>query len=253
MTIGLLAGWATTAAWAVSMRRRIVAAAPLPPAPAPMGAAAVASSSLRVMAPGGLVPERLARLRAEASSIDTTMSSAAVAIGQLSYSIQEISQRVNEASVVTEQAAAHAAATEATVEQLSDRSRDIGRMLEVITDISEQTNLLALNATLEAARAGHAGRGFAVVAAEVKELAGQTGAAASEIGAPVAAVQQTSRNVADTLRAMAATIGQVNEQQVAIAAAVDEQSSSTAALSGNVTDAASGTHRIAADISHLGD
>ncbi|MCC6436066.1 MAG: hypothetical protein IT196_13610 [Acidimicrobiales bacterium] len=181
------------------------------------------------------------------------MARAAAAVTELSYSVNEIAGRVHDASAVTDQAAAHAAATEATVDQLSSRSRDIGRMLEVITNISEQTNLLALNATIEAARAGHSGRGFAVVAAEVKELAGQTGAAASEIGATVAAVQETSQQVADTIRAMAATIGEVNAQQCAIAIAVEEQSGAAGALSASVTDAAQGTRRIAEGLSQLAD
>ena len=56
--------------------------------------------------------------------------------------------------------------------RLSESAKDIGEVVELISDIAEQTNLLALNATIEAVRAGDAGKGFAVVAAEVKNLAG---------------------------------------------------------------------------------
>ncbi|MGG4267508.1 protoglobin domain-containing protein [Peribacillus simplex] len=67
------------------------------------------------------------------------------------------------------------------MEQLSNTSTEIGRIVTIITSIAEQTNLLALNAAIEAARAGENGRGFAVVAGEVRKLSENTKESISEV------------------------------------------------------------------------
>lgn len=85
-------------------------------------------------------------------------------------------------------AISHMAELEATVDtsarvvtRLGQRSKEIGEIINTISNIASQTNLLALNAAIEAARAGHQGRGFAVVADEVRKLAVQSQAAAKQI------------------------------------------------------------------------
>lgn len=90
--------------------------------------------------------------------------------------IEQIRQQVDQAA--------------AMIYALGDKSRQIGQIVDLITNIAGQTNLLALNAAIEAARAGEQGRGFAVVAEEVRKLAEQSQDAAKEIAAIIGAIQQ---------------------------------------------------------------
>ncbi len=76
------------------------------------------------------------------------------------------------------------------VNELGQRSSQIGKIIETIEAIASQTNLLALNAAIEAARAGEQGRGFAVVAEEVRKLAERSSSATKEISDMVISIQK---------------------------------------------------------------
>ena len=99
----------------------------------------------------------------------------------------------------------------AAMEDITQKSTEISKIVKTIEDIAFQTNILALNAAVEAARAGAAGKGFAVVADEVRNLAAKSAEASKStsdlIGGTVDAVKKGTKILGET----AETLGYVVE------------------------------------------
>lgn len=76
-----------------------------------------------------------------------------------------------------------------TLEQQSDRVRDI---LELIRNIADRSDLLALNASLEGQRAGEAGQGFTLVAQEMRRLAENTKESVGDVKGLVSEIGETA-------------------------------------------------------------
>lgn len=126
------------------------------------------------------------------------------------------------AEAVTGVAAVEARIGEVTTraDTLGSRSREIFRVLELISEIAQETHLLSLNAALEAAAAGDRGRRFAVVAGEVRVLA-------ERVRDSVASVRSQVEEFASAIRA---TVVATEEGGKEVARVQEEARAATAAL-----------------------
>ncbi|MDR0248159.1 MAG: methyl-accepting chemotaxis protein [Oscillospiraceae bacterium] len=120
----------------------------------------------------------------------------AAAVEQLSASIGDVSDKTKDNAKMALQASELSDSIERqaakgnermnrlmeAVEEITESSRAINKVIKVIDDIAFQTNILALNAAVEAARAGVHGKGFAVVAEEVRALSAKSAESAKDSG-----------------------------------------------------------------------
>lgn len=108
----------------------------------------------------------------------TAVGSSIQAMNDIEVSVQESKQIVN---------------------NLSDQTTNINKMLNAIKEIASSTNMLSLNASIEAARAGEAGKGFAVVANEVKNLAQKSVDSANMINNIINEINQSIAKTFDSM------------------------------------------------------
>ncbi|WP_100406952.1 methyl-accepting chemotaxis protein [Bacillus solitudinis] len=106
-----------------------------------------------------------------------------------------ISQLINQMNEITDSTQD----ISSIINDLNTKSREIGKIISLITGISDQTNLLALNAAIEASRAGEQGKGFAVVAEEVRKLAEQSNTSASQIQQLVKEIQGKTETAVNSM------------------------------------------------------
>lgn len=176
-----------------------------------------------------------------ASSLQETVA----AIEELSSMVKLNADHSREAAALSQSSRKAAEEGDSSIHQLieamngiSESSKKIEEIIDVIEDIAFQTNILALNAAVEAARAGEQGKGFAVVAEAVRNLAQRSGEAAKEISGlikdsvgKVEGGSATADKSGLVFQTIVKSIQKISELNNEIASASQEQSSGLAQIS----------------------
>lgn len=122
----------------------------------------------------------------------------AAAVNQTSTTMDELNASSQQAAEQAEASTIGARAIADQVVRLSEQTKQISLITNLVGEIANQTNMLALNAAVEAARAGEHGKGFAVVASEIRKLADQSKKSTEKINNLVADIHSlTDASIVD--------------------------------------------------------
>jgi methyl-accepting chemotaxis protein len=218
--------------------------------------------------------EAAAQTSTAASEISNSAQSLAEGSSQQAASLEEVSASGEQITAMTTKNADHSrtaaeqmsitasqvAEANARLTEMMDSMNDIdassvkvSKIIQAIDEIAFQTNILALNAAVEAARAGEAGMGFAVVADEVRNLAQRCAEAArstttliEESLSKTKAGKARLDRVAETIRSVTVTSGQVKTLVDEIRVASEEQARGMQEVSGSLNQMERITQRNAA-------
>ncbi|QID18320.1 methyl-accepting chemotaxis protein [Nitrogeniibacter mangrovi] len=229
----------------------------------------------------GALDERVGQSLSSASALNDGSREIATAMEEIAATIGQIADSTQDAKASAEHIHQNAAegteavrasrsgidalshdmhATREVTTTLTERAREVAKVVDVIREIADQTNLLALNAAIEAARAGEQGRGFAVVADEVRKLAMRTQESTGEIGTIIdqlqhhaEAVNASVGHIGENIARTATDAGVVSERFMSIAGQVDRMTGLNLDITRAMEEHHSAAHMVSARVERLGE
>ncbi|NVM21928.1 MAG: PAS domain-containing protein [Desulfobacterales bacterium] len=189
------------------------------------------------------------RTQQQAATVEETSAT----VQQLVSNISQNAANTQRADGLSKEAVAVAVEGGGTVEKtaqamndISDGSRKIVEMMDLINEITFQTNLLSINAAVEAARAGEHGRGFAVVANEVRSLAKRSSEASKDI-------QGLVRDIMERVSTGKEWVGQLENGFNKIVKTIKQVSDSLGEVSVATQDSSRGVEQIGRAVDEMGN
>lgn len=172
----------------------------------------------------GQIAENATRQADLAGKAETSGDAGSAAVHEAVFGVEEVQKRI---SAIANRADA-----------LGTRSKEIYRVLDLITEIAQETHILSLNAAIEAVAAGADGRRFSVVAEEVRHLAQRSQESVESV-----------RNLLDEFSGSIRATIVATEEGSKEASRVLESSRAAAGAIGDLRGASGDTSRVARQIS----
>lgn len=206
----------------------------------------ISAGSDQVSATAQSIAKGAADQAASVEELDATVQQVSVHVKDTAQKALEANERVKGAAAATVAAEEHVQTLRKTMNEISENSDRVGRIIHTIEDIAFQTNILALNAAVEAARAGEAGKGFAVVADEVRNLASKSAEASKNTTELIEAAIQSAQDGQKAVDEVANSITELNEGTKPVAKAMLEIAKATEEQSQALAQITSGIDQISA-------
>jgi methyl-accepting chemotaxis protein len=174
----------------------------------------VSNSSYQVSNASQELAKGATQQAASVEELSATIAESAEHIKTTAQNAEEARQLSKESSTYVLKCNQHMKDMMIAMDEITNTSNEIGKIIKTIDDIAFQTNILALNAAVEAARAGIAGKGFAVVAEEVRNLAQKSAEAAKNttqlISSAILAIETGTKIADDTALSLQTVVGKTS-------------------------------------------
>ena len=143
------------------------------------------------------------------------------------------------------------ATTAKKMKSLNERFLEIGKIMEIISEVASRTHLLALNASIEASRAGEQGRGFLTIADEIRKLSDKATDSTKDIENIIKSIQLEASEMALSIERGFQQVEIVSRQASVAETAFNQVEDAVSVANTAMTDIANATKSQVAQVMNL--